>query len=35
MQSGDAGGAPTTVITPDPVMAEVEPLAPKKTPTRR
>jgi hypothetical protein len=28
MQSGDAGIAPTTVITPDPVRAELEPLAP-------
>jgi hypothetical protein len=28
MQSGDAGIAPTTVITPDPVMAELEPFAP-------
>jgi hypothetical protein len=28
MQSGDAGIASTTVITPDPVMAELEPFAP-------
>jgi hypothetical protein len=28
MQSGDAGIAPTTVITPDPVTAELEPFAP-------
>jgi hypothetical protein len=28
MQSGDAGIAPTTVITPDPVSAELEPFAP-------
>lgn len=34
MQSGDAGSAPTTVITPDPVTAELAPAA-KKTSTRR
>ena len=28
MQSGDAGTASNTVITPDPVMAELEPFAP-------
>jgi hypothetical protein len=28
MQTGDAGSAPTTVITPDPVVAELEPFAP-------
>jgi PEGA domain len=28
MQSGDAGIAPTTVITPDPVTVELEPFAP-------
>ena len=28
MQSGDAGIAPTTVITPDPVMAELQRFAP-------
>jgi hypothetical protein len=28
MQSGDAGIAPTTVITPDPITAELEPFAP-------
>jgi hypothetical protein len=28
MQTGDAGIASTTVITPDPVMAELEPFAP-------
>ncbi len=28
MQSGDAGIAPTTVITPDPVMAELQPFVP-------
>ena len=28
MQSGDAGIAPTTVITPDPVTAELEPFKP-------
>ncbi len=28
LQSGDAGGAPMTVITPDPVMAELEPVRP-------
>jgi hypothetical protein len=34
MQSGDAGSAPTPVITPDPVSAELAPAA-KKTSTRR
>jgi hypothetical protein len=34
MQSGDAGAAPTTVITPDPVMAQLAPAA-KTTSTRR
>jgi PEGA domain len=28
MQTGDAGSAPTTVITPDPVMAELQRFAP-------
>ena len=28
MQSGNSGSAPTTVITPDPVMAELAPFAP-------
>jgi hypothetical protein len=37
MQSGDAGIAPTTVITPDPVMAELAPFAPAamKSPAAR
>src|SRR6516225_9320722 len=34
MQTGDAGMASTTVITPDPVMAELAPAA-KTTSTRR
>jgi PEGA domain len=35
MQSGDAGITLTTVITPDPVMAELEPLAPAGTPAAK
>ena len=35
MQAGDSGSAPTTVITPDPVMADLAPFAPGVTETAR
>ena len=35
LQTGDAGTAPTTMITPNPVFAELEPVAPAPGPAAR